>query len=322
MATKSVKPVKKSAAAKKSEPAKKSGSTKKAVTKKNDVKKKATEKAPAEKSQKQNLAKAKPAVKAKPEAKKTAAAPKKSAASKVVKDAAKKKNDKVKADKKEKQKAIKTKEKDIMAKKTTEKKSKDKAEVKEPKTKKSKVQPEKEFDKKAATDTGFEPEAVNTNSDNSELRTAEEVVVTSPKKTVKKIKGYSKEDLEYFKNIILEKREEIIEQLQNLREQMMDTTTGEYINESSPYSLHMAEQGTDAMEREKLYLWAQRENKFLGYLDDALQRIENGTYGICVDCIDEPQNLCPTCPLIPKDRLAAVPHSQLCLPVKQKQEKK
>lgn len=149
-----------------------------------------------------------------------------------------------------------------------------------------------------------------------------EVMVTSPKKNVRKIKGYSKEDLEYFKKIILDKRNEIIEQLQNLREQMMDPTTGQYVNENSPYSLHMAEQGTDAMEREKIFLWAQRENKFLGYLDDALHRIENGTYGICIECIDEPQNLCPTCPLIAKERLAAVPHSQLCLPVKQRQEKK
>ena len=134
---------------------------------------------------------------------------------------------------------------------------------------------------------------------------------------MKKIQGYSKRDLEDFKKVIIEKRNEIIEQLQALKEQMMDPTTGQYVNENSPYSLHMAEQGTDAMEREKLYLWAQRENKFLGYLDDALQRIENGTYGICIECIDEPQNLCPTCPLVPKERLMAVPHTQHCLQVKQ-----
>ena len=141
-------------------------------------------------------------------------------------------------------------------------------------------------------------------------------------KAIKKIKGYGKKDLEHFRDVILEKRDEIIEQLQNLKEQMLDPTTGEYINENSPYSLHMAEQGTDAMEREKTFLYAQRENKFLGYLEDALKRIENGTYGICVECIEEPQNLCETCPLIPKERLLAVPHSQHCLPIKQRQERK
>lgn len=152
--------------------------------------------------------------------------------------------------------------------------------------------------------------------------TQQEVEIVSPSKKIRKVKGYPKKDLEDFKEIILQKRNEIIEQLQSLKDQMMDPTTGQYVNESSPYSLHMAEQGTDAMEREKLYLWAQRENKFLTYLEEALQRIENGTYGICIDCIDEPQNLCPTCPLIPKERLKAVPHTQHCLQVKQKMQGK
>jgi DnaK suppressor protein len=135
---------------------------------------------------------------------------------------------------------------------------------------------------------------------------------------LQKIKGYSKKDLEQFRTIILEKRDEILEDLQSLKEQMLDTSTGEYINENSPYSLHMAEQGTDAMEREKTFLYAQRENKFLGYLDDALKRIDNGIYGICIECIEEPQHLCETCPLVPKARLIAVPHTQHCLPIKQR----
>ena len=151
-------------------------------------------------------------------------------------------------------------------------------------------------------------------------------IVEEPKpavkvRTIEEIKGYSKKELEHFRQIILEKRDEILEQRQNLKEQMLDPTTGEYINENSPYSLHMAEQGTDAMEREKTFLYAQRENKFLGYLEDALKRIDAGTYGICIECVEEPQNLCDTCPLVPKARLEAVPHSQLCLPMKQRQEK-
>jgi RNA polymerase-binding transcription factor DksA len=135
---------------------------------------------------------------------------------------------------------------------------------------------------------------------------------------LQRIKGYNKKDLEQFRAIILEKRDEILEDLQSLKEQMLDTSTGEYINENSPYSLHMAEQGTDAMEREKTFLYAQRENKFLGYLDDALKRIDNGTYGVCIECVEEPQHLCETCPLVPKARLVAVPHTQHCLPIKQR----
>jgi RNA polymerase-binding transcription factor DksA len=141
-------------------------------------------------------------------------------------------------------------------------------------------------------------------------------VVRSAPKAPKKLKGYSKKELEEFKKVILDKRAEIIEQLQNLKEQMMDATTGQYVNENSPYSLHMAEQGTDAQEREKLYLWAQRETKFLGYLEDALQRIENGTYGICIDSLELKEG--PH--LIPKNRLLAVPHTQHCVECKNKKK--
>jgi len=142
-----------------------------------------------------------------------------------------------------------------------------------------------------------------------------EVIVSKPKKA-KKMVSYSKKELAEFKNVILEKRTEIIDQLQNLKEQMMDESTGQYVNENSPYSLHMAEQGTDAQEREKLYLWAQRETKFLGYLEDALQRIDNGTYGVCIDSLDLPEG--PH--LIPKNRLLAVPHTQHCVDCKNKKK--
>lgn len=114
-------------------------------------------------------------------------------------------------------------------------------------------------------------------------------------------KGYGPRDLRHFKELILEKRKETIEELDNLKESIMDVTTGEYIAESSTYSMHM-EQGTDAMEREKTFLFASRGSKFVSQLDDALQRIENGTYGIC--------RVCEL--LIPKERLEAVPTAQTC----------
>jgi RNA polymerase-binding transcription factor DksA len=203
----------------------------------------------------------------------------------------------------------KTPKKKVTKKKTSVKKKA----VKKPSVKKSTTP-----SKKAKKKVGLKKPRIKKVTTVAEVESTAE----SRAKAIKKIKGYGKKELEHFKTIILEKRDEIIEQLQNLREQMLDPTTGEYINENSPYSLHMAEQGTDAMEREKTFLYAQRENKFLGYLEDALKRIEAGTYGICIECIDEPQNLCEACPLIPKERLEAVPHSQHCLPIKQRQEKK
>jgi len=154
------------------------------------------------------------------------------------------------------------------------------------------------------------------------VRTKKSVV--KAKKTVlpkkKAVKGYSVRELEHFKKIILEKRKEILEELTILKESMMDVTTGEYASENSTYSTHM-EQGTDAMEREKTFLFASREGKFLNYLDDALRRIEKGTYGICLDCLDEPKHYCKTCPVIPKERLEAVPHAQLCIECKNLKQK-
>ncbi len=114
-------------------------------------------------------------------------------------------------------------------------------------------------------------------------------------------KAYSAEDLKYFKEMILAKRKETLEELDTLKESMMDVTTGEYVSESSNYSLHM-EQGTDAMEREKTFLFAARSSKYVNQLDDALARIEAKTYGVCRVC-----GL-----LVPKARLEAVPTAQTC----------
>jgi RNA polymerase-binding transcription factor DksA len=114
-------------------------------------------------------------------------------------------------------------------------------------------------------------------------------------------KAYSGEDLKYFRELILAKRKETVEELDSLKESMMDVTTGEYISESSNYSLHM-EQGTDAMEREKTFLFASRGSKFVNQLDDALLRIDAKSYGVCKAC-----GL-----LVPKERLEAVPTAQTC----------
>src|SRR5689334_4753003 len=124
----------------------------------------------------------------------------------------------------------------------------------------------------------------------------------APKAPIRK-GSYSKTELNHFKTIILE-------ELETLRDSMMDSTTGEYASENSTYSTHM-EQGTDAMEREKTFLFASREGKFLNHLEDALVRIEKGDYGRCSVCGK----------LIEKERLEAVPHAQQCLQCKVRTQK-
>jgi RNA polymerase-binding protein DksA len=125
----------------------------------------------------------------------------------------------------------------------------------------------------------------------------------------KSVRRFTKKDLPHFRKIIEEKRVMIFKELGYLEESSLKTLE-EYSGDSSTYSLHMADQGTDAQEREKAFLFAARENKFLGYLNRAIERIEEGTYGYCADC-EKP---------IQYKRLEAVPHATLCIECKKKQE--
>jgi DnaK suppressor protein len=158
--------------------------------------------------------------------------------------------------------------------------------------------------KVTAKKTETKPKATRSKTKKEQVTTVTEVKTT----VIPRKPAYSQKELEYFKQIILEKRKEILEQLESLRERMLDESGEGFVNENSPYSLHMAEQGTDAFEKEKNYLWAQRETKFLSYLDAALKRIEDGTYGYCIDCGK----------VIEKGRLEAVPHTQHCVSCKVK----
>jgi len=91
----------------------------------------------------------------------------------------------------------------------------------------------------------------------------------------------NKKDLAYFKNLLLKKREELVKNIEYLRSVTTSSTNQEASGDHSAYSFHMADQGTDAMEREKAFLFASRDEKYLKQIDAALDRIESGTYGIC-----------------------------------------
>lgn len=145
-----------------------------------------------------------------------------------------------------------------------------------------------------------------------------EVTVVKPLKKHKKNKKvrYTVAELKHFRNLILEEQKSILESARANMEALVDKESGEYKGDNLTYASHMAEQGTDEMEREKNYMFVQRDEKYLGYLQDALIRIDQGTYGICIDCRDEPKNFCKTCPLIPKERLEVVPITTHCIECK------
>jgi|WetSurSiteA1Bulk_404760.scaffolds.fasta_scaffold02710_3 DnaK suppressor protein len=141
------------------------------------------------------------------------------------------------------------------------------------------------------------------------------------KKTLKKSahknkSRYTVRELLHFKNILLDEKKTILESARANMMSLVDKESGDYVGDDLSYASHMAEQGTDEMEREKNYMFVQRDEKYLGYIEEALTRIDNGTYGICIDCIDIPKNLCKTCPLIPRERLEIVPITQHCIECK------
>lgn len=120
-----------------------------------------------------------------------------------------------------------------------------------------------------------------------------------------------KSDLEYFRKLLEKKREEVMKNMEYLRKVTLDSTNQEASGDHSAYSFHMADQGTDAMEREKAFLFASRDEKYIRQIDEALERIENGTFGICRVTGKE----------IGKERLEAVPTTTISYEAKLKESK-
>jgi DnaK suppressor protein len=139
--------------------------------------------------------------------------------------------------------------------------------------------------------------------------TAEGTEGVTPQTKAARKTPFSDEELEYFRQLILERRKAAVEDIDRMRSQLEDAR--EQAENDTAYSFHMADAGTDAMEREKLYLMVARQQKYVGYLDRALERIKNKTYGIC-KVTGKP---------ISKERLEAVPHTEISIEAKLKQKK-
>lgn len=109
---------------------------------------------------------------------------------------------------------------------------------------------------------------------------------------------YSEDELKEFQELIETKLERARKELNYIKEALSrrndpgtDTTAG---------TLKLLEDGADTLEKESFTQLAARQQKFIQQLENAMARIKNGTYGVCID----------TGKLIPKERLRAVPHTQ------------
>ncbi len=187
-------------------------------------------------------------------------------------------------------------EKKTAAKKATSKKVTKQA-VKQKTTKKSVTVPSEKIEKVETVETVEKNESANVVSANV-VQQPSEGVEQSEQPTQRLTKTYlTKEELKHFEQILLQKRAEVLRDLEIMRASLQDENNSENINSS--YAMHMADHGTETLDREQRFMFIARDERYLSYIDKALERIKNGTYGICV------KSGLP----IPKERLEAVPHT-------------
>jgi DnaK suppressor protein len=119
-------------------------------------------------------------------------------------------------------------------------------------------------------------------------------------------------DVKPFRLLLLERREAVANALDNLHKgnaRSLEDETGELVSGSADQ--HMADTATETVEREIGNTLEEHDVRLLEAIDAALQRIETGTYGKCVNCGAQ----------IPEERLEAMPWATLCIECKRKEER-
>ena len=121
----------------------------------------------------------------------------------------------------------------------------------------------------------------------------------------------TEKDHKKFETRLLEERARLLKELGYLEQNVLKQNPRDSSGDLSGYSFHMADAGTDAMEREKAFLFASTEGRALHDVDEALRRLYAGEYGVCESCGQ---------PIAPQ-RLEVVPHARLCIRCKEREEK-
>ena len=125
-------------------------------------------------------------------------------------------------------------------------------------------------------------------------------------------KKFTKKELSEFKKIILKRKEEVNDEIRHISEDTLKKSQKDASGDISGYTYHMADVATDNYDREFSLGFASNDRKSLYELEDALKRVEEGTYVICQDCKS----------FIAKTRLKVVPQARLCVKCQQKREKR
>ena len=122
---------------------------------------------------------------------------------------------------------------------------------------------------------------------------------------------YSNAKLKQFQKSIEKRMEEIAEDMGDIHEGILDNgNDSEGSSQESVFSVHMADAGTDSFEQEKNYILMGRESDYYKNLEVALDRIDDGIFGICKICAE----------LIPEERMLEVPNATKCVGCKEKEK--
>jgi len=121
-----------------------------------------------------------------------------------------------------------------------------------------------------------------------------------------------KTELKAFRKLLMDKRKALMDEMGALMKEQVSSTPKDTSGDLSSHAYHMADQGTDAMEREMAFMFASKSGRLVYHIEEALRRIEEGSFGLCVQC-KKP---------ITSARLQAVPHARLCIKCKESEEGK
>ncbi len=120
-----------------------------------------------------------------------------------------------------------------------------------------------------------------------------------------------KTELARFRKLILEEKERVERSLAK-HTQIIHHEGEDFGGEGAKaHSNHMADQGSDEFQYETTIHFASTEGRYLFQLDQAMQRIEDGTYGKCSECNKA----------IGLERLKAKLDARLCIECKEKEER-
>jgi len=129
-------------------------------------------------------------------------------------------------------------------------------------------------------------------------------------KKMPKIKKMLRKELKKYRAMLIVEMKKIGGDISHITENTLNKSARDASGDLSGYSYHMADVASDDYERDFSLGRATDEQKVLYRIDEALKRIEDRTYGACLQCLKP----------IAKKRLNALPYTELCIDCQKKNE--